>query len=815
MKKNILKFDDILNWIKKKNVLGWPLDDVLIKALLVILLILVVASMFPKERPFEYSNLVVGSISNKEIIAGFTFPIIKSEKVLNEEREQAAMAVPPVFDRMPNTVETQRIKLKNMFGELNDYFARRVPPDSIRGRQLEEVLSQAQLDSLLNELHTNYNLSFSNADLNNYYLLFKNKKSNSFYNFLVTGLSKIYQAGIMNIPKASREEERITLLQNGISENVKLSDVMDVKEATDEFLNLVLEKYKKNNPAALLATKIIPAFLVPDLIYNDDLTRPRKEKAIDNVSTTSGFVYKNQRIVDEHEVVTEEIYQKLQSLAQAERERSALKQRSSKLLFYLGRYLLAALMTLILGLFIKFFTPELFSNNKKLILITSILLVQFFLTMLIMGVLDWNYLSIPVILGPMLLSMLLNSRVALWGTVMMSMVLGASYSNNYYLTLMTLFLGVIALLSVRKIRNRGQMFKAILYVLAGCVALNYSWGFLHFESFRTMTQNFVFYLLPNSILTPTTAFLLIGVFERLFDVTTDVTLLELSDLNRPLLKKLSVEAPGTFHHSIIVGNLAESAAEAIGADALLARVGCYYHDIGKLQKSEYFVENQAGGVNKHEGLTPSMSSLILANHVKAGLELAEENNLPRVVKQFIPEHHGTNIMTYFYHKAKEMTGEEGVNADDFRYPGPKPQSKETAIAMLADAVEAASRTITNPNVQKLSALVDEIIKKRFQEGQLDSCNLTLRDLTKIKEAFVPILVGIHHLRIEYPSDSDDEKEKKGHREKQSRTTKESGKMNSMKKESQSTDTKEILSRQTDFISAKSPGKSDASDEKQG
>jgi putative nucleotidyltransferase with HDIG domain len=309
------------------------------------------------------------------------------------------------------------------------------------------------------------------------------------------------------------------------------------------------------------------------------------------------------------------------------------------------------------------------------------------------------------------------------------------------------------------------MFKAIFYILAGYAIINFGWGFLHYESFKIMTQNFAYYYLPNAILTPTGVFLLLGIFERIFDVTTDSTLLELSDLNRPLLKRLSVEAPGTFHHSIIVGNLAEAAAEAIGANSLLTRVGCYYHDIGKLSKAEYFVENQAGSINKHQNLTPNMSSIILANHVKAGLEKANEYNLPHAVKRFIPEHHGTSIMSYFFHKAKEISGSDDVNEDAFRYPGPKPQSRETAIAMLADTVEAATRTLPNPNLARITALVDNLIEKRFHEGELDNCELTLRDLTKIKEAFIPILLGIHHLRIEYPSESKGENESKQRHEK--------------------------------------------------
>jgi putative nucleotidyltransferase with HDIG domain len=251
--------------------------------------------------------------------------------------------------------------------------------------------------------------------------------------------------------------------------------------------------------------------------------------------------------------------------------------------------------------------------------------------------------------------------------------------------------------------------------------------------------------------------MMLGVFERLFDITTDVTLLELSDLNHPLLKDLSVKAPGTFHHSIIVGNLAESAAIAIGANSLMARVGSYYHDIGKMEKPEYFVENQKDKNNKHESLAPNMSAIILSSHVKNGLELAERYKLPKLIRDFIPEHHGKNLMSYFYNKAKEDSDPKDINESDFRYPGPSPKSKETAIVMLADTVEAATRTLGNPSAGRLRKQVEELVEQRFLEGELDDSDLTMRDLKGIIEGFMSVLLGIFHQRIEYPKSEESKK----------------------------------------------------------
>jgi hypothetical protein len=248
------------------------------------------------------------------------------------------------------------------------------------------------------------------------------------------------------------------------------------------------------------------------------------------------------------------------------------------------------------------------------------------------------------------------------------------------------------------------------------------------------------------------AALFLPILESLFGLTTDIRLLELSNLNNPILRRMALEAPGTYHHSLTVGTLAEAGAEAINANALLIRVGAYYHDIGKLKHPEYYVENQIFTINKHENLSPTMSSLILASHVKDGLAIAKELGLGPKVSQMIPQHHGTRIMTFFYQKAKEAAAEKGgeVNENDFRYPGPKPQFKEAAILMLADQVEAAARTLQAPNPSQISSMIQRIFQATIQDGQLIECDITLKELYEVAQAFERVITGMHHHRIEYP-----------------------------------------------------------------
>jgi hypothetical protein len=317
--------------------------------------------------------------------------------------------------------------------------------------------------------------------------------------------------------------------------------------------------------------------------------------------------------------------------------------------------------------------------------------------------------------------------------------------------------GTVAAFSVRKVRHRHEFYRSIIYL-----ALVYFGTVYIIESLKLTPASDLWrhtgLAALNGFLSPILTIGLLPLFETTFKLTTDITLLELSDLNRPLLKRLALEAPGTYNHSIMIGTLAEEAAKAIGANSLLARVGSYYHDIGKMLKPEYFVENQMGAKNKHEKLAPSMSSLILEAHVKEGKELAEEDGLPDCIIEFITGHHGTSIMTYFYEKAKQQKGDDEVDINEYRYPGPKPKAKEVAIVMLADSVEAASRTLEDPTPARIGNLVRKISSAKFESGELEGCDLTLSNLHLIEESFTRVLLGIYHRRVAYPQDEEERTE---------------------------------------------------------
>jgi len=740
---------DFANFLRKTQFFGIALFDILIKSFFLIILTAAIVWMLPSERPFEYSNLTIGSISDDEIIAPFTFPIIKTEAELEQERQEVGLSVPPVFNKNSEAIDRQKIKLDSFFEEIESFLNTEAIHTTKNGNLNVE---NSQVDSFIQKVYLRYNLKLSQTQLQQFYQIYKNKKLEPFKEALTRGVVEVYSQGIINRPEADIPEKRVGILDHGIEDVVKMDAVYDISEASAHVYTLLQKQYELNSPELELANYLLTVFLYPNLTYNAELTNERKDKVIHDIAQTRGFVYENQRIVDNHEIVTEDIYRKLQSLAYALNERASGIGGWKRFKFNFGKVLFAVSVLLIAMFYIYFHRKHIFTNNRLLGMMTLIFLLQFGFAILILDVLNWSPHTIPIILAPMLLAMLLDAGVALVSTVTISIVLAAIQANDFSYFFLILFVGSVALYSVQKIRNRAQMFRAILYVIVAYLVANTTFGFLHFEPLKETFSNFAFYMLPNAVLTPTVVFLLIGIFERIFDVTTDISLLELSDLNHPLLKRLSVEAPGTFHHTIIVGNLAEAASKVIGANALLARVGCYYHDVGKILKPEYFVENQAGAMNKHDKLSPNISSLVLTNHIKKGIELAEKYNIPKLVKQFIPEHHGTSLMTFFYDKAKKTMDSTDINEDDYRYPGPKPQSKETAISMLADTVEAACRTLQKPTPQRIRNFVESLIDKKMEEGQLEESNLTLRDIDQIKEAFIPILMGIHHLRVEYPSD---------------------------------------------------------------
>ena len=413
------------------------------------------------------------------------------------------------------------------------------------------------------------------------------------------------------------------------------------------------------------------------------------------------------------------------------------------------------MLIVILGFYLFYFRKDIFNNNLKMALVSSLMILVCFFAFMSMRLKVNSPIEFLIFISvaSILLTIIFDSRLAFYVIVVTTYLVAAIRGGDYTIAFISFCGSVLAIYSVRDIKQRSQIFRSFFFILGGYLVAVLAIGLDRSEGISKIAVN-VAYIGVNAIMSPVIAYGLLIFYERVFKITTDLTLLELADFNQPLLRELSAKAPGTFHHSIVMGNLAEEAAASIGANRILARVGCYYHDIGKIAKPEFFVENQLERINKHENMNPNLSARVIINHVKEGIEFARKNKLPQEVIDFIPMHHGTTLVSFFFNKAKTsaIPDREDVLDYIFRYPGPKPQTKETAIAMLADTVEASTKAIEDPTPKKLEDKIDETIKKRFIEGELDECELTLRDLTRIKKSFLKILVGIYHQRIKYPEE---------------------------------------------------------------
>lgn len=454
-------------------------------------------------------------------------------------------------------------------------------------------------------------------------------------------------------------------------------------------------------------------------------------------------IKKNELIVERGEKINQN-----QELATGELHK--IQKQPKNLYYILGVLLLLIIFAVIIVTYDNIHKSKVLYKEKNVLLLCLLILLIVLGTKAIMFA-SWSVYLIPLASVSMLVAILIDPGVALMLTILLSILLSVLTGGSFDVMVTMMSGGIVSIYSVLNVRRRRNLTKAgFLIGLTHMVAI-VSMGLVNFVSINTLIIQGSWGL-ANGILSAIIVTGLLPIFEIIFQITTNISLLELSDLNQPVLKELVLKAPGTYHHSLVVGNLAESAAEAVGANSLLARVGGYFHDIGKLRMAPYFSENQGNQENKHENLSPTISSLIIINHIKEGSDLAKKYKLGKDINDIIVQHHGDDVVHFFYHRALEMHGEEKskIQPEDFRYPGPKPQSKEAAIVMLADSVEAASKAMQQPTPGKINELVSRIVNNKFIDGQLNGCALTLKDLHTIAGVFTHILNGIFHSRVEYP-----------------------------------------------------------------
>ncbi|WP_297795019.1 HDIG domain-containing metalloprotein [uncultured Eudoraea sp.] len=556
-------------------------------------------------------------------------------------------------------------------------------------------------------------------------------------------LDNIYANGVLKKTDENISGNEVYLLKDGEAA-LKQSDALyRIGSIEDSISKLVREKR-----LGLYETDFKTLFfdvVQPNVNYDEELTTRELEEAISQISLTRGNVDEGKLIIAKGEVVEAENLKILDSL-KAEYE-SELWTENNYYFILFGYTILVALVLMMLFLFLKKYRPDVYRNNIKVTFIFFNILLMVFITTLVVKYNEAYVFVVPLCIMPLILKTFFDARLGLFVHVLTVLILGFVVPNSFEYIFLQIIAGIVTILTVSELYKRANLFISV-----GQITLIYIIGYFAFHIIHEGNLDnvnwytFGFFFLNGMI----TLFAqpLIYIYEKMFGMVSDVSLLELSDTNSKLLKELANKAPGTFHHSLQVANLAEASANEIGANAMLVRVGALYHDIGKMNNPAYFTENQITSINPHDELDPKESARIIINHVIEGIELARKYNLPDRVIDFIRTHHGTSYVYYFYKKQQEI--EDVVKESDFKYPGPMPFSKETAILMMADSVEAASKSLNNPTYQIIDDFVEKIINGQMKANQFLNANITFKEIEMIKKVLKHKLTNIYHLRVEYP-----------------------------------------------------------------
>jgi len=690
-------------------------------------LALVAHVSFPSGAADVAPLLEPGARSDKEIVAPFNFVVNKSEDELQREAEELAASAKPIYEFRQRAYDSTATTMAAFFTAV----------DAAADQGQQAIISAAgEFGVPVTPQEAAY--------------LSKGGKRRAVQQALQKLFDRTLAQGVTGPGVLQVEQSRELIVRRGSTES---------SVSRDQVLTFAhyLSRAKQLHPDAgssvgdVLYLKLVRQFFRPTLIPKQLETERRRNELRGSVDPSKYIVRAGDRIVAPHEVVTNEAHERLVALHQELLRRGAATTYSIR--GVVGPLLRDTLLLSIFWVLLVFYRRETYTDLRQVALIGAL----FAILLLQAGIVARSYPEHPTIIFmpfvAMMMTVLFNGSVSMIAAMILAVVIGLQpVFHDVPALFLCLIGGVTAALSVRALRSRSNFYAPVLIIAAGylmgALALGLSGGWPIAEiGLRGLLGAL------NGLVSAGLTFFLLPVAEAVTHITTDLTLLELSDPSRPLLRRLSLEAPGTYAHSVAMANLVEAACNRIGANGLLGRVGCYYHDIGKVKNPLYFVENQIPGNNPHDRLKPVQSAQIIKAHVIDGLALAAEAQLPDSVAAFIPEHHGTSEITYFLDKAKKIDGGQARNPDDFVYPGPKPRSMETAIAMIADSVEAALRVLEDLTPQKIEEAIDHIVKTKVNAGQLDEAPLTLQQIEQVKAAFLLVLSGMYHNRIDYPESS--------------------------------------------------------------
>ena len=735
----------------------------------------VAIALFPdKNIALQAEHPHLGQLSTRTIISPINFDIPKSKQEIEAERARAAEKVNAIFEF--NSDETNRIsdELKQYLNKLGQYGSLQAQisgayqSDDVDSSVQRKVTQASRLYETLKQrlsITAIKPLSYNSRARDSVFAAFSRMLEKGISNTLVAKTETEVQLfinnyNIQNVKSLIYNKPTVSIIKNNEENTLEASEIQPLQRRIDEAFSQLQSAFPTEQALQSAFYEVLCVFTLPNVFYLDKETEARKQDARNKVTLIKGIVPRGMEIVTQGAPVTKDILEKIEALQQAQQK----EENARTLTAPYGQALVFFVIISILFLFFMFSqaTKTLKTARQlwSLIALAALQLLAYwgmhyfsgYVTRaegnLIPEAIDmmWIY---PFALSPVIATVLYDHRFGIAFSVFSSVIFGVL--NGYDLAATVMVLGVTLLLTQPLVRMRYRV-QFVWSIFAGIAALAAATCIMFLLRNRMGLEPFYMTMIAGSIniiaCSALASVLFIHLIERIFGITTVLTLMEMSDFNRPALKRISELAPGTFHHSIQVSNLAEKVADSIGANSLLVRVMALYHDIGKTMRPEYFTENQKQGVNPHNNLDPIQSAKIIVGHVEQGAVLAKDFKIPELVAAAIREHHGTTLIQYFYAKAKEE--DSLVNEEDFRYKGPKPQSKETAILMLADIIEATSRSMTDQTVDSLADMIHKTIQGRFNEGQFSECDLSIRELFKLEKAFLHSLDGTYHTRVKYP-----------------------------------------------------------------
>lgn len=694
-----------------------------------------VVLLFPVTPVPDLPVLEKGMVSEETIIAQVAFPVYKSDEELARERAEAAAGVAPIFVYESTAIDTMLARVQTFFARVDSVAAEGAEP-AVRAGMNRLLQSYGVVTG--DDAHDALRSPALRAQL-------RRALENAIKTELPVGIASSGELEGSSVTqlRLRRDGQEILLPRDSVL-------------TAQGFFERATRHIPRGTAASIseLQRLILIRFFEPSIRLDRVATEMARERARQAVPAIKAEVLQGEKIIGAHEVVRDAEMERLQAYRDQLARLGEVGSGVTSRLRAAGGFLFSLSILVIFGTSLLFARPGVYHEFRHILLITLLVL-----TLIIAAAFSsrsgWPVELVPIALPTVIVAALWDGRMALTLSLVLALLLAGQTPFLGLSPLYTLVLGGAAAgLGVRVVRRRAQTWVFVAVIAAAYILAAITLGLLRSRSAAEVFTSAGLGVL-NAIASTLIATGFLPLLESFVRITTEQRLLELSDMNHPLLQRLQREAVGTFSHTLNVANLAEAAARAIGANALLTRVGTYYHDVGKVLKPHYFIENQPLGRNPHDKLKPSTSAAIVRSHVTEGLRLATEAKLPDPVKDFIAEHHGTQLISFFYDRARELDPEAELDPRDYSYPGPRPRSRETAILMLADSIESAARVLHDPTPERIRALVDRIVETKISHGQLEDAPLTFGELTRVKEAFVTGLSGIYHQRIDYPTVRDE------------------------------------------------------------